>query len=125
WINGVYLPTNRSRLQEAHRYVTKELKALQIPFLSRGSGLYIWISLKEYLEPCTFEEELRLHRRFLDHKLMLSSGKTYLCKEPGWFRLVFADKIVRLKPAMHRFSQVLEEQKQDIIEKMLADTQKE
>lgn len=33
---------------------------------------------------------------FLDNKVMLSSGKTFGCKEPGWFRLVFSDKAPRL-----------------------------
>ena len=53
-----------------------------------SSGLSV--SPPQYLDPCTFEEELLLHHRFLDHKLILSPGKTFMCKEPGWFRLVFA-----------------------------------
>ncbi|XP_045871809.1 probable inactive 1-aminocyclopropane-1-carboxylate synthase-like protein 2 [Meles meles] len=125
WIDTVYLPAYRSRLQKAHRYITKKLKALGIPFLNRGSGLYIWINLQVYLDPCTFEEELLLHHRFLDNKLMLSRGKTYTCKEPGWFRIVFADKPLRLKQAMHRFYQVLEEQKQRLRMKQLESTQRE
>nr|KAF6463683.1 1-aminocyclopropane-1-carboxylate synthase-like protein (inactive) like [Rousettus aegyptiacus] len=120
WIDKVFLPTNRSRLQAAHKYITNELKALKIPFLSRGSGLYIWMNLKKYLDPCTYEQEELLHRRFLDNKLMLGSGKAFMCKEPGWFRLVFADKPFLLKIAMHRFSQVLE-QKQEQTEKQLKD----
>ncbi|XP_029770592.1 probable inactive 1-aminocyclopropane-1-carboxylate synthase-like protein 2 [Suricata suricatta] len=125
WIDQVYLPAYRSRLQRAHEYMTKKLEALGIPFLNRGSGLYIWINLKTYLDPCTFEEELLLHRRFLDNKLMLSRGKIYMCKEPGWFRITFAEKPLRLQQAMHRFYQVLSEQKQDLIVKQLEDTQRE
>ncbi|KAL2806234.1 putative inactive 1-aminocyclopropane-1-carboxylate synthase-like protein 2 isoform 2, partial [Daubentonia madagascariensis] len=125
WIDTVYLPTNHSRLRNAHRYITNELQKLEIPFLYRGSGLYVWISLKKYLDPCTFEEELLLHRRFLDNKLMLSRGKAYMCKEPGWFRLIFADKPLQLKMAMLRFCQVLQEQKQYWIEKQLEDAMKE
>ena len=48
------------------------------------------VSPPQYLDPCTFDKELLLHRRFLDHRLILSPGKTFMCKEPGWFRLVFA-----------------------------------
>ncbi|EPY81527.1 1-aminocyclopropane-1-carboxylate synthase-like protein 2 [Camelus ferus] len=113
WIDNVYLPTNHSRLQEAHRFITNELKSSKIPFLSHGSGLYVWISLRKYLDPCTFEEELLLHRRFLDKKLILSCGKTFMCKEPGWFRLVFAATPLLLKHAMQRFYTVLVEQEQD------------
>ncbi|XP_036182839.1 probable inactive 1-aminocyclopropane-1-carboxylate synthase-like protein 2 [Myotis myotis] len=97
WIDNMYLPTNRSRMQEAHRYITNKLKTLKVPFLSRGSGLYIWVNLKEYLDPCTFEEEQLLYRHFLDNKLLLAPGKAYMCKEPGWFRLTFTDKPLRLK----------------------------
>ncbi|KAM5224272.1 putative inactive 1-aminocyclopropane-1-carboxylate synthase-like protein 2 isoform 2-T2 [Hipposideros larvatus] len=125
WIDKVYLPTNRSRLQAVHRYVTSNLKALKIPFLNRGSGLYIWINLKKYLDPCTFEQELLLHRRFLENKLILSRGKSYMCTEPGWFRLNFSDKLLCLKLGMHRFSQTLVEQRQDWIEKQLEDALRE
>ncbi|XP_054555228.1 probable inactive 1-aminocyclopropane-1-carboxylate synthase-like protein 2 isoform X2 [Talpa occidentalis] len=152
WIDRVYLPTNRFRLKTAHRYVTNKLQALKIPFLKRGSGLYVWISLKkvssksedryslahlpagswdsalslclpQYLNPCTFEEELLLHHRFLDNKLILSHGKSYQCKEPGWFRLNFADR--HLKLAMRRFCQVLEEQKLNEPEKLTEDALRE
>ncbi|XP_037378322.1 probable inactive 1-aminocyclopropane-1-carboxylate synthase-like protein 2 isoform X1 [Talpa occidentalis] len=123
WIDRVYLPTNRFRLKTAHRYVTNKLQALKIPFLKRGSGLYVWISLKKYLNPCTFEEELLLHHRFLDNKLILSHGKSYQCKEPGWFRLNFADR--HLKLAMRRFCQVLEEQKLNEPEKLTEDALRE
>nr|KAF6436768.1 1-aminocyclopropane-1-carboxylate synthase-like protein (inactive) like [Molossus molossus] len=125
WIDNVYLPTNRSRLQAAHRYITDKLKALKIPFLNRGSGLFVWINLKEYLDPCTFEEELLLYRRFLDNKLLLSPGKSYMCKEPGWFRLTFSDKFLHLKVAMLRLAQALSEQKQCLAEKQMKDTLKE
>uniref|UniRef100_A0A8C9QL12 Aminotransferase class I/classII large domain-containing protein n=1 Tax=Spermophilus dauricus TaxID=99837 RepID=A0A8C9QL12_SPEDA len=86
WIDTVYLPANHSRLRTAHKYVTKKLRALKIPFVNHGCGLYVWVNLQSYLKLCTFEEERALHRRFLDNKLMLSRGKSYMCKEPGWFR---------------------------------------
>ncbi|XP_004585651.4 probable inactive 1-aminocyclopropane-1-carboxylate synthase-like protein 2 [Ochotona princeps] len=125
WINTVYLPTNLSRLRKAYNYVTGQLKLLGIPFLSGGAGLYIWINLKSYLEPCTFDEELALHQHFLDMKVMLSRGKSFKCKEPGWFRLMFAEKLPTLEVAMQRLHNALQIQKQiqeqKQIEKMLAD----
>ena len=125
WIDNIYLPSYHFRLQEAHRYVTRKLKASKVPFLNRGSGLYVWINLKQYLDPCTFEEELLLHRRFLDHKLILSPGKTFMCKEPGWFRLVFAARPHLLRNAMRRFQQVLVEQVQERTVKQLEEAMKE
>lgn len=51
----------------------------------------------QYLPEATFEEEMLLWRRFLDNKVLLSFGKAFECKEPGWFRLVFSDKAHRLR----------------------------
>ncbi|EHB09516.1 1-aminocyclopropane-1-carboxylate synthase-like protein 2 [Heterocephalus glaber] len=127
WINRVYLPTNHSRFQKAYVYVTKRLCELEeqceskITFCSYGCGLYIWINLKKLLEPCTSEEELVLHCRFLDHKLILSRDESYMFKEPGWFYLMFAENSQQLREAMDRFGQAIEEQKQYWIERMLED----
>lgn len=102
-------------------YDTGQLKLLGIAFLSGGAGL----NSKWYLEPCTSDEELALHQRFLDMKLMLSHGKSFKCKEPGWFHLKFAEKHPTLEVAMHRLHNALQNQKkiqeQKRTEKMLAD----
>lgn len=47
WINQVYLPENHARLQAAHAYASGELRALGIPFLSRGAGCFIWVDLRK------------------------------------------------------------------------------
>lgn len=51
----------------------------------------------QYLRTGTFEEEMLLWRRFLDNKVLLSCGKAFECSEPGWFRIIFADKTHRLQ----------------------------
>ncbi|XP_012581128.1 PREDICTED: 1-aminocyclopropane-1-carboxylate synthase-like protein 1 isoform X2 [Condylura cristata] len=108
WISQVYLPENHARLKAAHTYISGELEALGIPFLSRGAGFFIWVDLRQYLPEGTFAEELLLWRRFLDNKVLLLSGKAFECQEPGWFRLVFSDKPHRLRLGMQRIRQVLE-----------------
>ncbi|XP_077902324.1 1-aminocyclopropane-1-carboxylate synthase-like protein 1 isoform X2 [Ictidomys tridecemlineatus] len=108
WINRVYLPENLARLKAAHTYVSEELRALGVPFLSRGAGLFIWVDLRKYLRKATFEEEMLLWRRFLDNKVLLVFGKFFECKEPGWFRVVFSDRPHRLRLGMQRVRQVLE-----------------
>ncbi|XP_064221075.1 exostosin-2 isoform X1 [Aotus nancymaae] len=50
WINQVYLPENHARLKAAHTYVSEELRALGIPFLSRGAGFFIWVDLRKECE---------------------------------------------------------------------------
>ncbi|XP_063083866.1 1-aminocyclopropane-1-carboxylate synthase-like protein 1 isoform X1 [Cavia porcellus] len=47
WINQVYLPENHSRLKAAHTYVSGELRALGVPFLSGGAGFFLWVDLRK------------------------------------------------------------------------------
>ncbi|XP_037021996.2 1-aminocyclopropane-1-carboxylate synthase-like protein 1 [Artibeus jamaicensis] len=107
WINQVYLPQNHAQLRAAHAYVSGELRALGVPFLNRGAGFFIWADFRKYMPEATFEEEMLLWHRFLDNKVLLSFGKAFQCKEPGWFRLVFSDKAHRLRLGMQRVQQVL------------------
>lgn len=44
-----------------------------------------------------------LWRRFLDNKVLLSCGKAFECSEPGWFRIIFADKTHRLQLGVWHF----------------------
>ncbi|KAL7992296.1 hypothetical protein Chor_016552 [Crotalus horridus] len=72
-----------------------------------------WIN--QYLRKKTFEEEMLLWRRFLDKKILLSPGNSFECNEPGWFRIIFADKMNRLRLGMQRICEVLEEQEHEIL----------
>ncbi|XP_069077900.1 1-aminocyclopropane-1-carboxylate synthase-like protein 1 isoform X1 [Pleurodeles waltl] len=109
WINQVFLRTNHARLRAAKAYVTEELEALGVPFLNCNAGFFVWIDFRKYLRTGTFEEEVMLWRRFLDNKVLLSCGKAFECCEPGWFRIIFADKTHRLQLGMQRIRKVLEE----------------
>ncbi|NXX45670.1 1A1L1 protein, partial [Tricholaema leucomelas] len=115
WINQVYLRANRARLKAAHTYVTDELKTLGVPFLNRNAGFFVWIDFRKYLRTGTFEEEMLLWRRFLDNKVLLSCGKAFECSEPGWFRIIFADKTHRLQLGMRRIRKVLEERERELL----------
>lgn len=109
WLNGEFLPENRRRLREAHSFMTEELKKLDIPFLHRSAGFFIWADLSKYLRVKTFAEELSLWRCFLKHKVLLSCGQAFSCVSPGWFRIIFTDQLHKLKLGMQRFKCALEE----------------
>ncbi|XP_044293066.1 1-aminocyclopropane-1-carboxylate synthase-like protein 1 [Varanus komodoensis] len=116
WINQVYLRANHDRLKAAHTFVTDELKTLGVPFLNRNAGFFIWIDFRKYLRKGTFEEEMLLWRRFLDNKVLLSCGRAFKCSEPGWFRIIFADKLHRLKLGMQRIREVLEDHERELLD---------
>ncbi|XP_060770986.1 1-aminocyclopropane-1-carboxylate synthase-like protein 1 [Neoarius graeffei] len=109
WMNKVFLPENRRRLQEAHQYVSTELKRLNIPYLHRGAGFFIWADFNKYLKEHTFAEELRLWRCFLKHRVLLSCGQAFSCSSPGWFRIIFSDQRHRLQLGLERIREALEE----------------
>ena len=42
FLDTVYFPLNLQRLRDTHKIVTDKLTELEIPFLRRPAGLYIW-----------------------------------------------------------------------------------
>ncbi|KTF97285.1 hypothetical protein cypCar_00005755 [Cyprinus carpio] len=109
WLNSEFLPENRHRLREAHSFMIEELKKLDIPFLHRSAGFFIWADLSKYLKEKTFAEELSLWRCFLKHKVLLSCGQAFSCVSPGWFRIIFTDRLHKLQLGVQRIKNALEE----------------
>lgn len=109
WMNEVFLPENRRRLQEAHQYISTQLTRSSIPYLHRGAGFYIWADFSKYLKERTFAEELRVWRCFLKHRVLLSCGQAFSCSSPGWFRIVFSDQRHRLQLGLERIRETIEE----------------
>ncbi|KAM9495770.1 1-aminocyclopropane-1-carboxylate synthase-like protein 1 isoform 1-T3 [Clarias gariepinus] len=109
WMNKVFLPENRNRLQGAHQYISSQLRKLNIPYLHRGAGFFIWADFSKYLKEHTFAEELRLWRCFLQHRVLLSCGQAFSCSSPGWFRIIFSDQHHRLQLGIERIKETIEE----------------
>ncbi|XP_062847364.1 1-aminocyclopropane-1-carboxylate synthase-like protein 1 [Trichomycterus rosablanca] len=109
WVNNTFLPENRRRLQEAHQYVSTQLKRLGIPYLHKGAGFFIWADFSKYLKQQTCEEELCIWKCFLKHRVLLSCGQAFSCSSPGWFRIIFSDQHRRLQIGLERIKKTLEE----------------
>ncbi|XP_070553625.1 probable inactive 1-aminocyclopropane-1-carboxylate synthase-like protein 2 isoform X2 [Ptychodera flava] len=90
WVAQTYLPTNRKRLRNAHEVMSKGLAKIGIPHLARSAGLYIWADFRKLVSPLTFEAELEVFYELIDTGVYIAPGQAYYCKEPGWFRIVFA-----------------------------------
>ncbi|XP_077994324.1 1-aminocyclopropane-1-carboxylate synthase-like protein 1 [Glandiceps talaboti] len=88
WMTNFML-TNCQRLKESHKFMSQELTKLGIPHLVRPAAIFIWIDLRQYISPLTFENELLLYQEFLDCGVYIPAGKGFFCSEPGWFRMVF------------------------------------
>uniref|UniRef100_UPI0037E839FD 1-aminocyclopropane-1-carboxylate synthase-like protein 1 n=1 Tax=Semicossyphus pulcher TaxID=241346 RepID=UPI0037E839FD len=109
WVNKEFLPENRRRLKAAHSYVTGELQSLGVPYLDWPATLYVWVDFRKYLRESTFEEELFLWRCFIRHKVLMSCGQAFSCSTPGWFRIIFAEKMDLLQLGLKHFKEALKE----------------
>ena len=97
WIDNVLIPTNHKRLRECHSLVTEALEKHDIPVVPSCSGLYLWIDLRKYLNPVSFEEEKRLANKLMDNGAYINAGGGFSCAEPGWYRIIFASDPAMIK----------------------------
>ncbi|XP_037110456.1 1-aminocyclopropane-1-carboxylate synthase-like protein 1 isoform X1 [Syngnathus acus] len=117
WISKEFLPENRRRLKAAHCYLTNELQKMDIHYLDRPAALYVWADFRKFLRAPSFEEELRMWRCFLKHKVVLSCGQAFSCSTPGWFRIVFADHQHYLQLGLKRIGEALKEIKESSMDR--------
>ena len=90
WLDNVLIPTNHKRLRKCHSVVTDALEKANIPVVPSCSGLYVWIDLRKYLNPLSFEAEKNLADMFIENGSYINAGKVFMCCEPGWYRVVIA-----------------------------------
>jgi len=107
WLDNVFVPTNYSRLRECHGMLCEFLERMKIPFLKRGSGLYVLIDLREFVSPLTREGEIDFCKKLLECGVYIGPGCEFSCAESGWFRIIFSVPPATLKVALERFEQVL------------------
>nr|AJT35545.1 1-aminocyclopropane-1-carboxylic acid synthase [Hevea brasiliensis] len=87
-----FLAESSRRLNKRHNMFTKGLEQVGISCLKGNAGLYVWMDLRHLLKEPTFEGEMALWRVIIYQvKLNVSPGSSFHCKEPGWFRVCFAN----------------------------------
>ncbi|KAF2315260.1 hypothetical protein GH714_038618 [Hevea brasiliensis] len=87
-----FLAESSRRLNKRHSMFTKGLEQVGINCLKGNAGLYVWMDLHHLLKEPTFEGEMTLWRVIIDQvRLNVSPGSSFHCKEPGWFRVCFAN----------------------------------
>lgn len=109
FLDTVYFPLNLQRLRDTHKIVTDKLTELEIPFLRRPAGLYIWADFSKYLEEITFEAEGALMERFMDYGVALQPSRQFFAHETnaGWFRIIFSNQPDVVKLAMERIDEAI------------------
>ncbi|XP_070554239.1 1-aminocyclopropane-1-carboxylate synthase-like protein 1 isoform X2 [Ptychodera flava] len=108
WVAQTYLPTNRKRLRNAHEIMSKGLTRLGIPHLARSAGLYIWADFRKVMATGVYEAEMEMFYELIDAGVYITPGQGFYCKEPGWFRIVFALPRDVQDQVLHRIGTVIE-----------------
>lgn len=87
-----FLAESSRRLKKRHSMFTKGLEQVGISCLKSNAGLFVWMDLRHLLKEPTFDGEMELWRVIINEvKLNVSPGFSFHCKEPGWFRVCFAN----------------------------------
>ncbi|OBS19612.1 hypothetical protein FPOA_11337 [Fusarium poae] len=87
-----FVDSSRSKLLQAHRHVTSQLKAMNINYLpGSNAGFFVWIDLSPYLPPeldGELNQEFALAKRLREAGVFLHPREEHSL-EPGWYRLVY------------------------------------
>ncbi|WCJ22709.1 1-aminocyclopropane-1-carboxylate synthase 1 [Euphorbia peplus] len=87
-----FLAESTRRLKKRHGRFTDELEKVEISCLKSNAGLFVWMDLRHLMQEPTFEGEMALWRVVINEvKLNVSPGSSFHCREPGWFRVCFAN----------------------------------
>ncbi|KAJ0418812.1 pyridoxal phosphate-dependent transferase [Aspergillus carlsbadensis] len=105
-ITDSFIATNRTRLAESYQFVTKFCQANGIPYTHSNAALFVWINLGAIVKDPEMTDDVLLSRLRLEGVYM-TSGATYACEEPGWFRVVMAHPRRVLEEGLKRMMRAL------------------
>ncbi|KAG4119708.1 hypothetical protein ERO13_D11G096900v2 [Gossypium hirsutum] len=89
---GNFLRESSKRLAKRHHVFTKGLEEVGISTIKSNAGLFFWMDMRPLLKEQTTKAETELWRVIINKvKLNVSPGSSFLCSEPGWFRICFAN----------------------------------
>ncbi|XP_069678877.1 probable inactive 1-aminocyclopropane-1-carboxylate synthase-like protein 2 [Periplaneta americana] len=109
WLDIIFLPTHRQRLQDAAHRVRDALTALKVKVRPAHAGFFLWADFRSFLPVVNHEEELVLFKKFMEHKVYLTPGSEMKCVDPGWFRVVFTAPSNVLDEGILRIAETLKE----------------
>ncbi|RBR17057.1 uncharacterized protein FIESC28_06559 [Fusarium coffeatum] len=87
-----FVDSSRSKIAQAHRHVTSQLKDMGIKYLpGSNAGFFVWIDLSPYLSSeldGELNQEFALAKRLRQDGVFLHPREEH-SQEPGWFRVVY------------------------------------
>lgn len=112
WIDE-FVEVNYKEMRLARENMLNEFTGYDIKYVSGSCGIFLAINFQSYLEDVSFKSEHKLFEQFFKNGIYITPGQPLDFKEPGWFRVVFAKKLV-LREGLKRMKQVLDHSKETI-----------
>ena len=112
WIDE-FVEVNYKEMRLARENMLNEFTGYDIKYVSGSCGIFLAINFQSYLEDVSFKSEHKLFEQFFNNGIYITPGQPLDFKEPGWFRVVFAKKLV-LREGLKRIKQVLDHSKETI-----------
>ncbi|PNT74204.1 hypothetical protein BRADI_1g10030v3 [Brachypodium distachyon] len=107
-----YLAENKRRIRERRDQLVDGLKEIGIACLDSNAGLFCWVDMGHLMTQHgrSFEGEMALWKKVVfEVGLNISPGSSCHCREPGWFRVCFANMSAKtLDVAMQRLRAFVE-----------------
>ncbi|GMS79767.1 hypothetical protein PENTCL1PPCAC_1942, partial [Pristionchus entomophagus] len=88
WLSST-LSSSRHRLHSHSRFVIQSLEDISVPCVIPMGGICLMADFSKFIPGLSSEEENSLHRRFIEHGVVLTKGESTVAPEPGWFRISF------------------------------------
>nr|ACF83257.1 unknown [Zea mays] len=87
-----YIAENTRRIRERREQLAEGLAAVGIECLESNAGLFCWVNMRRLMRSRSFEGEMELWKKVVfEVGLNISPGSSCHCREPGWFRVCFAN----------------------------------
>ncbi|WOK97837.1 hypothetical protein Cni_G06545 [Canna indica] len=90
-----YIAENKKRMKRRHDRLVRGFSSVGIECLKSNAGLFCWMDMRHLIRSNTFEGEMELWKKMVYQVgLNISPGSSCHCREPGWFRVCFANMSV-------------------------------
>lgn len=105
-----YIAENTRRIKERRDQLAEGLRAIGIECLESNAGLFCWVRMGSLMRAQSFEGEMELWKKVVfEVGLNISPGSSCHCREPGWFRVCFANMSAKtLDVALQRLADFAE-----------------
>ncbi|XP_040378590.1 1-aminocyclopropane-1-carboxylate synthase 1 [Oryza brachyantha] len=105
-----YVAENKRRIKERHDQLVDGLGEIGIACLPSDAGLFCWVDMSHLMRSRSFAGEMDLWKKVVfEVGLNISPGSSCHCREPGWFRVCFANMSAKtLDVAMQRLRSFVE-----------------